>query len=127
MSGCGGALADTDYTYENGVLTILSGTPMTLSNLDPVTATTDHIVVPDGVTANLTLAGVNIGVSGSPALPGTSQVGSTSATLQPAALSAGEGDGAVQYAKNASDSAPTDGSAWQSEGFLLLGGSLFSV
>ncbi len=55
----------TDYTYpaDTGVLTILSGKAMTIANVNPNTATTNTIVVADGVSANITLAGVNIDVS----------------------------------------------------------------
>lgn len=56
----------TDYTYPKGtgVLTILSDKAVTIKNADGVTTTTDTIVVTDGVSANITLAGVNIDVSG---------------------------------------------------------------
>ena len=59
----GGALG-TDYTYEDGVLTILSSTPITIANKDPETPTKDRIVVKKDVSANITLAGVNIKVAG---------------------------------------------------------------
>ena len=53
---------DTDYTYADGVLTIKTSTPITIANADPSAATTDRIEVADGVSANITLAGVNIDV-----------------------------------------------------------------
>ncbi len=59
----GGALG-TDYTYEDGVLTILSSTPITIANKDPETPTKDRIVVKKDVSANIFLAGVNIKVAG---------------------------------------------------------------
>ena len=58
----GGALGD-DYTYADGVLTIISDTPVTIKNTNPNTPTTDRIEVADGVFADITLAGVNIDVS----------------------------------------------------------------
>lgn len=64
----GGKLTDNDYSYTDGVLTIKSGTPMTVQNTDPEIPTTDCIVV-DGSTltgsesVELTLNGVNITVS----------------------------------------------------------------
>ena len=54
----------TDYTYSDGVLTVLTDTPLTIANKTPADATTDTIVVADTVSANITLAGVNIDVSG---------------------------------------------------------------
>lgn len=53
----------TDYTYENGVLTIETSTPVTIENADPDTATADRIVVKKDVSADIMLAGVNIDVS----------------------------------------------------------------
>ena len=54
-----------DYTYpaDTGVLTILSTKAVTIRNADGVAKTTDRIMVADGVSANITLAGVNIDVS----------------------------------------------------------------
>ncbi len=69
---CTGAMADTgaftvtggdegtDYSYADGVLTILSSKSLTISNKDADTPTTDRIVIGSGVKANLTFAGVNI-------------------------------------------------------------------
>ncbi len=59
-----GGTSGTDYTYESGVLTILSDKALTISNSDASTATTDRIEIAKGVSANITLAGVNIDVSG---------------------------------------------------------------
>ena len=55
----------TDYTYDNNnkVLTINTGTAITIKNTDPSTSTTDRIEVAEWVDANITLAGVNIDVS----------------------------------------------------------------
>ena len=58
-----GGTAGTDYTYADGVLTIKTATPMTIKNSNPEIATTDRIVVARDVSANITLAGVNIDVS----------------------------------------------------------------
>ena len=52
-----------DYTYDNGVLTIKTDTPIAIANAK-LGSTTDQIVVDGGVNANITLAGVNIDVSG---------------------------------------------------------------
>ena len=69
---CTGAMADTgaftvsggsegtDYSYAGGVLTIKTGTPLTIKNTDSSAETKDRIVIGSGVTANLTFAGVNI-------------------------------------------------------------------
>ena len=57
-----GGTKDTDYSYANGLLTIRTDTALTIKNADPDTATTDRIYVEDGVSANVTLAGVNIKV-----------------------------------------------------------------
>ena len=59
-----GGVEGTDYTYADGVLTIKTATPMTIKNSNPEIATTDRIVVAKDVSANITLAGVNIDVSG---------------------------------------------------------------
>lgn len=51
----------TDFTYEDGVLTILSEKAVPIHNTNGTdTAVTDRIYVADGVNANVTLAGVNI-------------------------------------------------------------------
>lgn len=59
----GGAL-NTDYTYENNTLTITTSGTYTITGNGTGTATTDKIVIADGVTANVTLNNVNIDVSG---------------------------------------------------------------
>ncbi len=51
-----GGTAGIDYSYANNVLTVLTGTALTVSG----TSTTDRIVVQDGTTANLTLDNLNI-------------------------------------------------------------------
>ena len=53
----------TDYTYADGVLTIMSDTPITIKNTNPNTPTSDRIEVARDVAADITLAGVNIDVS----------------------------------------------------------------
>ncbi len=58
----GGTLG-TDYTFSGGVLTIKSGVAVTIQNANPASATTNRIEVASGVSANITLAGVNIDVS----------------------------------------------------------------
>lgn len=55
-----GGTEGTDYTYENGVVTIETSTPLTIANKDIDTATTDRIIVPKGVSVDVTFAGVNI-------------------------------------------------------------------
>lgn len=55
-----GGTSGQDYSYSNGVLTILSGTELTISNTNSSTATTDRIVIGSDVNANLTLSGVTI-------------------------------------------------------------------
>ncbi|WP_075558989.1 InlB B-repeat-containing protein [Parabacteroides timonensis] len=51
-----GGIERTDYTYVDNTYTILTEKALTFSG----TTTTDHIVVKEGVTANVTLNGVNI-------------------------------------------------------------------
>lgn len=55
-----GGIQDVDYKFESGVLTILSDKTLTIKNVDSSTATTDRIIVPEDVDANLIFAGVNI-------------------------------------------------------------------
>ncbi|MBO5378081.1 MAG: hypothetical protein J6A41_06820, partial [Ruminiclostridium sp.] len=61
--GGGNPVVGTDYTYAGGVLTILSDKDITIKNANPSTSTTNRIEVADGISANITLAGVNIDVS----------------------------------------------------------------
>ena len=59
-----GGVYSSDYTYEDNVLTIIKdGADLTIANTDPSTPTTDRIEVADKVSANITLAGVNINAS----------------------------------------------------------------
>ena len=60
-----GGTSGTDYTYADGVLTIMSDTPITIKNTNPNTPTSDRIEVARDVKADITLAGVNINVSAS--------------------------------------------------------------
>ena len=55
-----GGAENKDYSYADGVLTILSSEPLTISNKDANTSTNNRIVIGSGVTANLTFADVNI-------------------------------------------------------------------
>lgn len=57
-----GGEKDVDYSYDetNEILTIRSATPLTIKNTDPKTATEALIKVADGISADITLAGVNI-------------------------------------------------------------------
>lgn len=58
-----GGILGTDYTFEDGILSILSETAVTIRNSNPNIPTTNRIFVSDGVNANITLAGVNIDAS----------------------------------------------------------------
>lgn len=62
-----GGEIDKDYTYSGGVLTVLSSTAITVKNKDSSAATSDCIVVKKDISANITLAGVNISTSSAPA------------------------------------------------------------
>lgn len=55
-----GGTLNTDYTFSNGKLTILTDTAITIQNTNPSAATSNQIYVNSGVNANITLAGVNI-------------------------------------------------------------------
>lgn len=54
-----GGEINKDYTYENKLITVLTSAPITVSG----TTKTDKIKVADGVSANITLSGVDIDVS----------------------------------------------------------------
>lgn len=54
-----GGEINKDYTYENNLITVLTAAPITVSG----TTKTDKIKVADGVSANITLSGVDIDVS----------------------------------------------------------------
>lgn len=60
-----GGTEGTDYSYANGVLTILTSTELTISTSGQ---TGDRIAVGSGVTANIVLAGVNIPASSESAI-----------------------------------------------------------
>ncbi len=70
-----GGKEGTDFRYDDlapdgGVLRILTSTPMTIRNMDPnVPIDTDTILIDTGVSANLTLAGVNIAASAATSRP----------------------------------------------------------
>lgn len=82
-----GGTQDSDYSYADGALTILTDKALTIRNIDPDTPTTDCIVVDGGVNANVTLAGVNINVSGTGKAGSSSEAGE----LGQAAFKAGSG------------------------------------
>lgn len=73
----------TDFIYpaDTGVLTVLTDKPMTIANVDPDTATDNVIVVADGVSANITLDGVNISAVGTAALEIIENTGAGNVTL----------------------------------------------
>ena len=60
-----GGVPGTDYSFSGSTLTILSSTPLTISNAN---ATNNNIQIAAGVHANLTLAGVNISKAAAPAI-----------------------------------------------------------
>ena len=53
---------DVDFTYSNGVLTILTGKNMEIGNIYPSVPSKDTIVVAKDVSANLNFVGLNIDV-----------------------------------------------------------------
>lgn len=57
-----GGTSGDDYDYLDGVLTIITATSLMIKNAN-TGSTTDRIEVADGVSANITLAGVNISSS----------------------------------------------------------------
>ena len=60
-----GGVPTVDYVYASGALTVKTAEPLTVRNADPDTPTADRIVVDTGdVRASVTLAGVDIDVSG---------------------------------------------------------------
>lgn len=69
-----GGTEGTDYSYANGVLTILSSESLIIRNKDVNTPTTDRIVIDSGVTASLTFAGVNIALGKNEDTEGVSAV-----------------------------------------------------
>lgn len=74
----------TDYSFDatSGVLTVLSATSIKIENTDKTTATSHRIVVASGVSANITLAGVNIECSsGSPFEIAANSTGNVTITL----------------------------------------------
>ncbi len=54
--------AGTDYAYDTtvGILTVQFATPLTIANADATTATANRIVVASNISADITLAGVNM-------------------------------------------------------------------
>ncbi len=60
-----GGEEDLDYSYDSSqdTLNILTAEPLTIQNLYPTSTTKTRIIVGSGVTANITLAGVNIAVT----------------------------------------------------------------
>ena len=57
-----GGTSGDDYDYSGSVLTVKTTTPLMIKNAS-ASSTTDRIEVADGVSANITLAGVDINVS----------------------------------------------------------------
>ncbi len=77
-----GGVYSSDYTYEDNVLTIIKdGADLTIANTDPSTPTTDRIEVADTVSANITLAGVNISANGTPFHIADNSIGDVTITL----------------------------------------------
>ena len=76
-------ISGVDYTYpeDTGQLTSISNKAITSRNNDPSTPTTNTIVVAAGVDANITLAGVNIGVQGCPLMIADNSMGDVTITL----------------------------------------------
>lgn len=58
-----GGTEERDFTYETGVLKVISDTPMTIKNQNLGQSTTDRIVIRKNVNVDITLAGVKIDVS----------------------------------------------------------------
>lgn len=84
-----GGVYGTDYSYSSGLLTIKTATPLTIKNKDTNTATTDHIEIADGVSANVILAGVKIDTS-STDKPAFVIEGNSSLTIVSVTLLAGQ-------------------------------------
>lgn len=61
-----GGTPGTDYSYAGGVLTVLTGTALTVSSGG--TATADRIAVAEGVTANVTIDNLSIDTTGGNAI-----------------------------------------------------------
>ncbi len=55
-----GGVSGTDYALEGSSLVVKTATPLTIKNVDPNAINTTNIKVQQGITANITLAGVNI-------------------------------------------------------------------
>ncbi len=51
---------DNTVEYDSGVLTVIDGTPITVKNTNPDTPTTNRIIIRQGISADVTFAGVNI-------------------------------------------------------------------
>ncbi|MDD3240374.1 MAG: hypothetical protein PHW47_09905 [Lachnospira sp.] len=49
-----------DYTYSEGVVNVLTDTQLTITNTDPAAYTMHRITIAEDISANITLAGVNI-------------------------------------------------------------------
>ena len=89
----------TDYTYSNGVVTILTTTPVIIENIDPDNATDDTIIIDSGVSASVTLDGVNISSASAAALlieDGSASVQLTLAAGSENFLTSGAGYAGVQ-------------------------------
>ncbi|MDD4509323.1 MAG: DUF6273 domain-containing protein [Oscillospiraceae bacterium] len=93
-----GGTKDTDYTYADGVLTVLTSVPLTIANRNVNIATTDRIVVANGKTANLTLNGVTIETLGNAAAITVKNAADTKLNLTLAMGSTNTLKGADNYA-----------------------------
>ena len=79
-----GGTKGTDYEYADGVLIIKTATSITIANKTPENATTDRIEVATGVSADITLAGVNIdtlNASGAAFMIADNSIGNVTITL----------------------------------------------
>ncbi len=72
--------SDYNYPADTGVLTIKSATPITIANAS-TGSTTDRIEVADGISANITLAGVNISTTGAAFKIANNSTGNVTITL----------------------------------------------
>ncbi len=96
-----GVVYGTDYTYSDGVVTILKTTPVIIENIDPDTATDDTILIAGGIDADVTLDGVNIDASGNAVGTAALKIVDSSAGVVLITLA----DGSENYLKSSSEAA----------------------